>query len=236
MRHQALSIAAVACLAMTACSPANPMDTPSPTDVLTSAVQPAETESSAAPTATPEVESTESAMTAPPTGDTQTPKAPGTTSSPSGGGGTDRDVDLADQAFAVTAQQAVDKGMGETGDGIVHSIELDWSQRQNAWVYELDILVGNVDHDVDVHADTSEILEHERDTTDDKEQAINLNSPMTWETARDKALDTVQGRITSWKLEWDDNRTSYEFDIEDSAGDQTEVTVDVQTGDVRMDD
>lgn len=223
MRRQAIAVAAVACLATAACTTTDPAETPGPTNVPTTTVaasEPTDTETPGSETETPN------------------PGAPtgGAESSPAGSETTPEDVDLAGTTFALTPQQAIDRGLAEAGDGVVHSIELDWSRRNSAWVYELDILVGNMDHDLDINADTGEILEHEQDDTDDQEQAINLDSPMTWETARDKALDAVQGRITSWKLEWDDKTTSYEFDIENSTGDEVEVEVNVQTGAVTIDD
>ena len=215
MRGHIIAVAAAACIATAGCTSANPAETPAPTDQpTTSSEPPADTASPAA---------------------SETPGAGATTES-AGTGSTGEDVDLATQTFSISPQQAIDAGLAEAGDGIVHSIELDWSRRSNAWVYELDILVGTTDHDVEIHADTGEVLDHEKDDTNDKEQAIDLASPMTWETARDKALGAVQGRITSWKLEWNDNANSYEFDIEDSSSDETEVQVNVDTGEVRIDD
>lgn len=128
------------------------------------------------------------------------------------------------------------KATEKAGGGFVHSLELDWSRYHGAWVYEMDVLVGTMDHDVDINADTGEVLELDRDETDDVEKAIDLDAPMTWETARDKALGAAQGRITSWKLEYDDEMTSYEFDIEDSSGDEIEVAVNTATGAVSIDD
>ena len=227
MRRQLIALAAAACLSATACAPNDPDQTPAPTpsEVTTTLTpsEPALPESSV--TASPEPSISES-----------TSPEPSASASGTADAATERDVDLASHAFAITPQQAIAKATDEAGDGVVHSLELDWSRYHNAWVYEIDILVGNIDHDIDLDADTGEILDHDRDDTDDKEQAINLDSPMNWETARDKALDAVQGRITSWKLEWDDDYTSYEFDIEDSSGDETEVEINVDTGTVEIDD
>ncbi len=229
MRRQLIALAAAACLTATACATTDPGQTPDPTPAeVTTTVgtsEPATSESPVGETESPEPSSSEPSS-----------PEPSATDSETADDATERDVDLATHAFALTPQQAIAKGTAEAGDGIVHSIELDWSQHHDAWVYELDILVGNIDHDIDLDADTGEILDHDRDDTDDKEQVINLDSPMNWETARDKALDAVQGRITSWKLEWDDDYTSYEFDIEDSSGDETEVEINVDTGAVKIDD
>lgn len=221
MRRQIIAIAAAACLTTAACTTdTDTAETPPPADVTTATE---EAPSEAVDPTTPAEES-------------ETPKGPPPESNPADASATGPDVDLADQAFDITPQQAIDTAVQEAGDGTVHSLELDWSGEHSAWVYEVDVLVGSVDHDFDINADTGEVLEHDQDDTDDQEQAINLDSPMTWETARDKALGAVQGRVTSWKLEWDDDHTSYEFDIEDASGDETEVEINVDSGDVRIDD
>lgn len=221
MRRPIIALAAAACLATAACTTDDTAQSP-PTDEVTTAA----TTDAAPATETPEVTAEV----------TETPKGPPTETGSEDGGMTSEDIDLADHTFVITPQQAIDTATQEAGGGLVHSLELDWSQRHSAWVYELDVLVGNVDHDIDIHADTGEILEHERDDTDDQEQAIDLGSPMTWETARDKALGAVSGRITSWKLEWDDGRAGYQFDIMASTDDDIEVEVDAETGAVRIDD
>ena len=70
--------------------------------------------------------------------------------------------------------------------------------------------------------------------TGGEEEAIDLNDPMTFEEARDKALEVRDGRITEWSYSWDDNRLEYQFDIEQN-GDSEEVTVDADTGEVTED-
>lgn len=223
MRRPIIAVAAAACLTTAACTTdTDPGETPPPTDVTTT------TTTTDAPAETADATN--------PAEESETPKGPPPESDTADGGATGRDVDLADQTFGISPQQAIDTAVQEAGDGIVHALELDWSDDHGAWVYEVDVLVGSVDHDLDIAADTGEILEHDQDNTDDREQAIDPASPMTWETARDEALAAVQGRITSWKLEWDDDHASYEFDIEDATGDETEVEINVDTGDVRVDD
>ena len=219
MRRPILALAAAACLAATACSPSQPADTVTPTVVVSTTM------------ASSEPVASETSMEVSETPETSPSASMSTTGDPTG-----EDVDLATQTFEILPQDAMDKAIEKAGGGFVHSIELDWSRYHDAWVYELDVLVGTMDHDVDINADTGEVLELERDDTDDVEEAISLDSPMTWETARDTALDAVQGRITSWKLEYDDDYTAYEFDIKDSSGDEIEVEINVETGKVVIDD
>ncbi len=236
MRRPIIALAAAACLAATACSPAEPETTPTPTDVEISSVEspdPAMTES---PTMAESMPETDPSMTESPTDGASTPEMSPSASDSATAESTSEDVDLATQSFAISPEDAIDRAVQEAGGGFVHSIELDWSSDNNAWVYELDVLNGSTELDMDMNADSGVIVELDRDDTDDAKQPIDLESPMSWEEARDTALQAAQGRITSWKLEYDDDYTAYEFDIEDASGDDVEVEINVDTGQVEIDD
>lgn len=227
MRRPIIALAAAACLGLTACAPGSPASTATPTRATSSPMVSASPSTSPSPADSPS--RTVSAS--------KTESSPSPSVSPSASvKATEEDVDLATQTFGVSAQDAIDIATEKAGGGFVHSLELDWSRYHGAWVYELDALVGTMDHDIDINADTGEVLELERDETSNKEEAIDLDSPMRWEKARDLALQSVNGKITSWKLEYDDNYTAYEFDIEDSSGDEIEVEINVETGRVVIDD
>lgn len=174
--------------------------------------------------------------TADPSQDTSTETSAAADSEPSSENSdeTAMDADLAEVDFNTDAQAAIDKSTDEVGDGIVHAIEIDWDEDYNAWVWSVKTLVENTDHKVKINADTGEVLTKESDDTDDSEEAIDLDSPMTLQDAQQKALDEQDGAIRSWKLEWDDNRRTYQFDIGDM-DDTTEVSVDVESGDVTLD-
>ncbi len=236
MRKPIITLAAAACLAVTACSPADPADTPPATDVATSTAESPDPAMTGSPTMDESMPETDPSMTESPTDGASTPEMSPSASESEMAESTAEDVDLATQSFSFSGQDAIDKAVEEAGGGFVYSIELDWSSDNNAWVYELDVLDGNSDLDMDINADTGVVLELDRDDTDDVKEAIDLESPMTWEEARDKALQAARGQITSWKLEYDDDYTAYEFDIEDSSGDDTEVEINVDTGEVKIDD
>ncbi len=168
-------------------------------------------------------------------GDDQSPTDTGTGEADDSGGSTAEDVDLADTDFAVSAEDALDISADEVAaDGIVHSIELDYSSRHGAWIWNIDTLVGDTDHEVEINADTGDVVDHEQETTDDKEQPIDLTDPMTFDEALDLARAKADGPLREWKLEWDDGRREYQFDLGDLA-DPQEVTVDVETGKVYLD-
>lgn len=148
---------------------------------------------------------------------------------------TAEDVDLATTRFKVSAEDALTASVDEVGsDGVVHAIELDYSRSRSAWIWSVKTLVDGTDHEVEINADTGEVVEHEQDSTDDQEQAIDLNDPMTFDEALDLAREKVDGPLREWKLEWDDGRREYQFDLGD-LDDAQEVTVDVETKDVRLD-
>ncbi len=147
---------------------------------------------------------------------------------------TAEDADLADVDFQTDAQAAIDKSADAVGDGIVHAIELEWDEDYSAWVWSVKTLVDTTDNKVKINADTGEILKQESDDTDDKEEAIDLSSPLTPEDAQQQALAKQDGAIRSWKLQFDDGRREYQFDIGD-LDNTTEVTVDVDSGDVTLD-
>lgn len=161
----------------------------------------------------------------------------GATESPQGssGKGLSGDADLSKESPAISAEDAIKTAEEEVGNGIVHGIELDWDDKDRAWQYEVSILDGNSDHDVEIDAETGKIAEHEQDSTDDKEKAIDLNDPMTFDDALKRAQKKVDGKLVSWKLEFDDGKQEYQFDFE-NGGEDTEVTVETDSKRVSVDD
>ncbi|UYG16851.1 PepSY domain-containing protein [Brachybacterium huguangmaarense] len=85
-----------------------------------------------------------------------------------------------------------------------------------------------------IDAITGDVVREEQDRTDDREQAIDLTQPMTYDAALEKALAARDGELRGWKLEGDDGRREYQFDIAQQ-GVEKEVTVDVDSGQVTVD-
>ncbi|WP_092014810.1 PepSY domain-containing protein [Brevibacterium siliguriense] len=153
----------------------------------------------------------------------------------SAGKGLPADADLSKESPTISAEDAIRTGEEKVGNGIVHGIELDWDDKDQAWQYEVSILDGNTDHDVEIDAQTGKIVKHEQDSTNDKEKAIDLNHPMTFAEALKLAQKKADGKLVSWKLEFDDNLREYQFDF-DQDGVETEVTVDTDSKRVSVDD
>ncbi|MCT2182126.1 PepSY domain-containing protein [Brevibacterium casei] len=149
-------------------------------------------------------------------------------SAPTGASDLPEDADLSSASPQVTPDEAIAAAQKEAGNGTVHAIELDYDRRDGAWQYEVKILKDRTDFDIDVDAQSGKIAKTEQDTTDDSEQAIDLTDPLPFDEALNLASEQGKGRLTSWKLESDDDRIEYQFDYDD-AGTESEVTVDVET-------
>src|SRR5690625_2817721 len=143
-------------------------------------------------------------------------------------------TDLRTDAPPVEAQDAVTTAQDEVGEGTLHAVELDYDEDAGAWQWDVKILDGTTDHKVVIDAVSGEVSKVEDETTDDEEQAIDLDSPMTYDEALELATAERDGELGGWKLEYDDGMTQYQFDIV-SGSDEDEVTVDAESGDVTVD-
>ena len=145
------------------------------------------------------------------------------------------DADLSKESPSVAPEDAIAAAQKEAKDGTVHGIELDFDERDKAWQYEVKIINGTTDFDVEIDAENGDVVDVEKDSTDDKEKAIDLSDPMTFDEALELAQDKASGRLDGWKLESDDDRIEYQFDFDDE-GEEIEVSVDVESKNVSVDD
>lgn len=151
----------------------------------------------------------------------------------------EEDADLREVTFPVSAQDAVDTATDETGEGEVHAIELDHDSDVGSWTYSVKVLTAgdgdkHDDHKVIIDPVTGEVISQETDQTSDTEEAIDLDDPMTYDEALEKATGEVDDALRGWKYEWDDGGFEYQFDL-GSMEDDTEVSVDPESGDVTTD-
>jgi uncharacterized membrane protein YkoI len=145
------------------------------------------------------------------------------------------ETDLRTEALPVSAADAVAAAQDEVGEGTLHAVELDYDEDDAAWQFDVKILAGTTDHKVVIDAVSGETVADETETTDDQEQAVDLEDPMTYDEALEKATAEVDGELRGWKLEFDDGMTQYQFDLA-AGGDEQEVTVDADSGAVTVDD
>lgn len=162
--------------------------------------------------------------TAPAESDEPTSEAPETDA----GASPDRSIDIRGHEFAVTLEEALEKSRAETGDGIIHSVGMDWwlDGTAGAWVWEVDTIANGEEWELDIDATSGEIRQTERSGTDDDEKALDFEAIIDYEVAMASA--EASGRVTGWDLEWDDGRMVYSIEFEDDI----DVTVDATTGDV----
>lgn len=151
----------------------------------------------------------------------------------------DENADLRETAFPVSAQEAIDTATDETGDGTVHAIELDYDSDTSSWMYSVKVLTeasgqDNDDHKVLIDPVSGDVTDQETESTSDQEEAIDLDDPMTYDEALDKATREVDDALRGWKYEWDDGQLEYQFDL-GPMEETTEVTVLADSGDIRTD-
>lgn len=146
-----------------------------------------------------------------------------------------KDRDLYTDPLPISAQDAMSRAADEAGGGTVYKLEIDWSDHYNTWKWEAEVLNEGKEYEVEMDAFTGDILETDVDSTDDQEQAINLEA-MSPEDAMKKVLDQAEGRVSSWKLQWDDGLMIYEVEVTGADGDDTEYNVDTASGNVTLDD
>ncbi|WP_209370633.1 PepSY domain-containing protein [Brevibacterium renqingii] len=146
------------------------------------------------------------------------------------------DADLSKTMPKTTAADAVKIGQDKVKakDGTLHAIELDYDSEDGKWEYDVKIKDGSTDHKVVIDAATGKVIRDESEDSDDKEKAIDLNSPMSYDEAYDLAKKKGEGRLAGWKLEYDDGQREYQFDFDDK-GSETEVTVNVESKKVTVD-
>ncbi|MCZ4327125.1 PepSY domain-containing protein [Brachybacterium paraconglomeratum] len=144
------------------------------------------------------------------------------------------DADLATEQLPITAEKAVEIGLGAAGGGELVQIEIDHDD--DVWEWELEIVDRGRQHDLDIDATSGEVTEHDQDDDDDQDPAVDVTSPMPYAEAIEIALGQEQGRVSGWDLSSDDGRIHYTIDIDRSGDDDVEVEVDVETGEVRVDD
>src|SRR5690625_2150756 len=144
------------------------------------------------------------------------------------------DAGPATATLPATAEDAWDIALEATGGGEVRSIEID--DHDGSWELEIEIQLDGEEHELDIDATTGEVTDHDREADDDREPAVDITSPMTYQEAIEIALGEQDGRVEGWELDSDDGRIEYTIDIEREDVEDVEVEVDVETGETRIDD
>lgn len=152
-----------------------------------------------------------------------------------GGAPLPESADLATEQLPVPVEDAVAIALETAGGGETVSVSIDHDDDRD-WVWEIEVALDGREHEIDIDAATGEVLQHEEDDDRVDEPAVDVTSPMTPAEAIDLALRKHDGRVSSWDLDSDDGTIRYQIDLERSGGDDTEIEVDVETGEVRVED
>lgn len=145
------------------------------------------------------------------------------------------DADLAAEELPISAEQAIEIATETAGGGDLVQIEIDHDD--GTWEWELELVMDGTQHELDIDATTGEVTEHQTDDDEDQDPVVDVTSPMAYTEAIEIALGEEPGRVSGWDLDSDDGTIRYQVDIDraEGAGD-VDVEVDVETGDVRIDD
>lgn len=145
------------------------------------------------------------------------------------------DDDLAAQSLEVSWTDAVSAAQQEF-DGRLTSLELD-SERQG-YVYSVDLVSGSEEYEALVSASSGEILRDETESLDGDDAAeagdevFELEGLVEPGDAMTAATGEAEGAARSWSLDREWDGIFYEVEVAPSAGDDLDVTIDAESGEV----
>lgn len=123
--------------------------------------------------------------------------------------------------------QAVDIFKGEFSDAVVTSVELEKENR--GWIYEIQGHSASKEYELDINAQTKEIIDSEVENDDDEDdEEVNVNEALTIAEIYDIAKKEGLGEIDHIDLDNDDGRDY--IDIEDIS--DKEIEINARTGEV----
>lgn len=140
---------------------------------------------------------------------------------------------LETQTFDIDLSGAVDI-FNETFPGASIS-DVDFEIENEGPKYSIDGFDGQNEYELDIHADTGEILKQETDSdTDTDDQAIDFDLIISPQEAMEIALeDAGSAKVRDWDLSIDDGRTIYEIDLDDEDPNLfDDVDIDAVTGEI----
>lgn len=110
----------------------------------------------------------------------------------------------------------------------IESIEL--KEKKNQYIYQLEGWDGQYEYELEFDAENSEILEEEKEKSDDEEEILNLKSAISPLEAMEVALELSKENayVTEWELEFEDDQMIYDIDVENGE----DQKIDALTGEV----
>ena len=143
---------------------------------------------------------------------------------------------LAKQA-KITQDEAINAAL-EKVPGTVEEVELE--DKKGTIVYEIELVsTDGTEHEVEVDAQTGEVLKVEADDENENEEEDSQNqaklakqAKITEDEAINMALEKVPGTVNEIELEVENGTVVYEIEVLSTDGTEQEVKVDAQTGEV----
>ncbi len=152
-----------------------------------------------------------------------------------GGNGVQKGADLATAEFAVSWRDAVD--IAKDGfPGELTEIELNW--HGDSYAYTVELLSESHEHTAVVDAATGDVVENSgeavesSDMPEKRSEVIEYEGLVPWDEALSTALDAQNGAVNEWKLEGTPRGPLWQFDIGTGSGEDAEVTINAETGEL----
>lgn len=130
--------------------------------------------------------------------------------------------------FPISVHEAIDIFNNEFGTP--HIEEIEFEREDGRYVYEIEGWDGEFEYEMDIDAQTGEILSQETEADTDEEDILDLDGIISPQEAMAIALEVSGGDyVEEWELELEDGYTVYDIDIE--GGEDQDV--DAHSGDIR---
>ena len=130
--------------------------------------------------------------------------------------------------FPISVQAAIEIFNNEFGSPNIDEIQFE--REDGRYVYDFEGWDGEFHYEMEVDAQTGEILSQETETDSDQDDILDLDGIISPQEAMAIALEAAgSGYVEEWDLELENGFTVYEVDIE--GGEDQDV--DAHTGEVR---
>lgn len=132
-------------------------------------------------------------------------------------------------ALEVTLDDAIDVFFDTFGSEEINIESVELEKENGRYEYEIEGWDANYDYELTLDAETSEIVEQEKEKDDDQDDIIDIESVISPLEAMEAALEASgSGYVEEWELEVENSRTIYDIEIADG----NDQKVDALTGEV----
>lgn len=136
---------------------------------------------------------------------------------------------LEGMTFEVSLEDAISMFYETFGNETINIDEIQFDRDNGRFVYEFDGWDEEFEYELDIDAETGEIIKQEQDEDDDSDDSLDLDGIITPQEAMESALEAAgSGYVEEWTLEVEGGRTIYDVDVEEG----NDQKVDAQTGEV----